>query len=212
VFAGGGDRERALGAGMAFDLVEIRFGRTAVRHLARFDARQRILAIERIDDGRQAGRREQVRARYQTPFDGIRRRHDQPTAGSERRERRRHDAGDGADLSAERQLTEKFDLFQLPRLVHPRLDDAERDRKIEPAALLRNVGRTEMGRDAAGRHPETGIQQCGANPVAALANGRRRQAGDREGRQAAGQVNLDADFVGIEAGLAPADQPGQRHR
>src|SRR5690606_30772286 len=74
------------------------------------------------------------------------------------------------------------------------------------------VGGAEVGRDPLLRKSAAGRLERGADPVPALAHGRGRQAGDREGRQPAGKVDLDGDLVRFEAPLAAAQEPREGHR
>ena len=86
-----------------------------------------------------------------------------------------------------------------------------RDREIESPAVLGNVGRPHVGRDAARGNLVAAVLQRRAHAIAALAHGRRRQAGDREGGQSAREMHLDADLVSVEPRLPAADQPREAH-
>lgn len=211
MLAGGSDAERALGARMPPDVVEAECRGGSARDPARHDGRKLDGAVEGADDLAQVVRRQDPGARDETGLGRVGRRHDEPARGAPCGQSRRYDAGDRAQLAAERELAEELDIVELPGFPSPGQDDAERDREIETSAFLRNVGRAEMGRDAARGPFEATVHEGRPHAVAALAHGRRREPRDRECRQAARDVHLDADLVGLEPRLAATDQPRQAH-
>ena len=78
--------------------------------------------------------------------------------------------------------------------------DAERDRQVEAARFLRQVGRREVDRDAlVVRELEAAGQQRGAHPLARLLDLGVGEADQGEARQAVGEMHLDGDRGRVEA-------------
>ena len=75
---------------------------------------------------------------------------------------------------------------------------AERDRQIEVAAFLGQIGRGEIDDDPARRQGEAHGTECRADPLAALGHRLVRQADDGEARQAAGDLHLDVDLGDVQ--------------
>ena len=74
-------------------------------------------------------------------------------------------------------------------------EDPDGDRQVEPRSALALRGRGQVHRDPLGRPGEPTRQNGGAHPIARLAARLVRQADDRIGRQAAGDVDLHRDGV-----------------
>ena len=87
--------------------------------------------------------------------------------------------------------------------------DADRDREVEAAALLGQIGGCQVDGDAPCREFETAVQQRAAHAVAAFLHGLFRQADDIEGRQAVGEMGFDADQRRIDAERGPAMRNGE---
>ncbi len=168
-----GDRQSALDGGMAFDVGEIARCSFRSGDLLRFDGAQRHGAVQRRDDFGQMVGCSHACAGNEGRFGRVGRGYDEFAAGGARRNGSRDDARDGPQLAPERKLAEEFDIRQSPCLLLLRYDDAERDREIEAPALLRHVGRAEMGCYPACRQVDAAVLQRGPNPVAAFADRRR---------------------------------------
>ena len=74
-----------------------------------------------------------------------------------------------------------------------------RDRQVEPGPGLAQARRREVGDDPPQRELEAAVGERRAHPLARLAHRRVGQADDREGRQAAVDVDLDPDRPGRDA-------------
>ena len=80
------------------------------------------------------------------------------------------------------------------------------DRQVHPGPGLAQAGRGEVGDDPPQRELEAAVDQRRAHPLARLAHRRVGQADDREGGQAAMDVDLDPD----RAGRDPVEGEGLR--
>ena len=78
-------------------------------------------------------------------------------------------------------------------------DHAERDREIEARAFLLNVGWGEIDRGPPARPIITAVADRGRDPILAFFDRGVGQADDHDPWVAAGGVNLDLDFVGVDA-------------
>ncbi|CUJ11638.1 Uncharacterised protein [Achromobacter xylosoxidans] len=76
---------------------------------------------------------------------------------------------------------------------------AQRDGQVEAAGLLRNVGRRQIDRDAAGGKIEAAVEDRRAHAFTAFADFGVGQADHVETRQARPQVRLDAHGMGVQA-------------
>ena len=115
-------------------------------------------------------------------------------------------------LAGQRQFAQELVLIEHPGLELIRGDqNTQRDRQIEAAAVLRQIGRRQRHCDAPRRRRETGIGDRGAHPVARFAHRRIGQADDIEARQPAGQVHLDAHRRGGNAELGAGMDDGEVH-
>lgn len=91
-------------------------------------------------------------------------------------------------------------------------EDAECDRKIETAALLRQVGGRQVDGDAALGKFELRGDERRAHPVARLAHLGVGQADQVEGRQAVGQMNFDRHLGRGKTVQRTGAHDGERHR
>ncbi len=89
--------------------------------------------------------------------------------------------------------------------------DAERDRQIEAAGFLRQIGRREIDGDPARRKFELRILQRRANAIARFAHLGLRQTDQVHGRKPAGQMHLDGDSRRVDAGQRTAVHDGDCH-
>ncbi|CUI79699.1 Uncharacterised protein [Achromobacter xylosoxidans] len=94
-------------------------------------------------------------------------------------------------------------LFPRPLLPRRQLSggqqQAQRDGQVEAAGLLRNVGRRQIDRDAAGGEIEAAVEDGRAHAFTAFADFGVGQADHVETRQARPQVRLDAHRMGVQA-------------
>ena len=91
-------------------------------------------------------------------------------------------------------------------------EDAERDRQVEAARLLRQVGRREADRDAlVVRELEAARLQRRADALARLLDLGVGEADEREARQAVGEMHLDRHRGRFEAAQGAAVDDGEGH-
>ena len=101
---------------------------------------------------------------------------------------------DRADLAIESQLADELEALQVCRedLLGVRGEDTERDREVIAAAVLGQVGRRQVDRQAPGRgKAKAGIGDGPVHAIAALAHRGFGQTDDREARHAVGEIDLD---------------------
>ena len=110
------------------------------------------------------------------------------------------DAGDRAHRAGKTQLADQFVAVARGGWQLTTGDqDANGDGEVEAAALLGQVGRSEIDRDTPRRKLEAGVEQGAAHAVAAFLHGLFRQTDDIECRQAIGEMGLDADEWCVDA-------------
>ena len=110
-------------------------------------------------------------------------------------ERGEQDPGDAGQRAVERHLAQGGIAEQLVLRQHLHLGkEPQRDRQIEMAAFLQDVGRRQVDRDAARRQGEAERRQRRAHPLARLGDRLVRQADDGERRQPRGDRHLGLDI------------------
>ena len=198
VGAGGGDFERAFGALLALHVLQVEAG-GARRRQFRLGRRQQLRALEMVDDRQQVRRRDDLDLAGPGRLAAARARADDAGVARRGRERGDQDAGHRRQRAVERDLAERDVAGQLVLRQNLHFgEQPERDRQIEMAAFLEDVGRREVYRDAARRQRETERRQRGAHPLARLGDRLVRQADDREGRQPRGNRHLGFDVDDLD--------------
>ena len=212
VRAGCGDFQRAPGQRLAAHFAEVRAvagGGTALGALGdgQFAASAQVRA--HFEQGACAAH---VDVADEGGLGGVVTRHDDAATGARRAHHRRQHAVHRAQLAGQCQFAEKFETLQgIARNAAIGGKDAERDRQVETAAVLGQVGWRQTHRDLALRIVELAIEDRRAHAVAGFAHGRLRQTHDGGARQAAGQVHL-ADHQGCaDAVLCTAVDNGEAH-
>ncbi len=131
-------------------------------------------------------------------------------AASPRFERDRQHALDRADRAIERELADKTETVERVALDFFRgRDHAERDRQIEARAFLFDIGRREIDRGPPARPKIAAVADRGRDPIAAFLHRRIRQSDDHDVGIAVGGVDLDLDFVSIDAEDGGGVDPGE---
>src|SRR5207247_1981451 len=97
------------------------------------------------------------------------------------------------------------------RKLAARSEDAQRDREIEAARILGQLGRGEIDRDAARRKFEASVVERGAHAVACFAHFRIRQSDDVKGGQSRPQVYFHGHFRRVDTRERAACHGGNRH-
>jgi len=116
-------------------------------------------------------------------------------------DRRRQHAGHRVQRAVERQLAQGGELADLLARQHlHRREHGKRDRQVEMAALLQQVGGCEIDQHAARRQGEAHRGQRRPHPLARLAHRLVRQSHDEEGGQAGGDLHLHLDRHRLDAG------------
>jgi len=78
-------------------------------------------------------------------------------------------------------------------------DHSKRNWQIEARPLLSNVSRREIHRRASARPVISAVRNRSGDAILTFLHRRIGQSDDHDGRQSAGRVHLDLDFVGINA-------------
>lgn len=170
VSARGGDFERALGLRLAFHFAEIRVDmRSSARR--RLEARQLRLAAQMRHHLQQRSRRKNVRALGKRSLGRIALGHHERTPGGPRLQCHGKRAAHRAQLARERKLTYEFMRCErLGRDLTARRQYAERNRQIEAAGILGQIGRRKIDRDAARGKLELRVVERGAHAILGLAH------------------------------------------
>ena len=217
------DLQRPLGAFLPLHVAEV--GQVgAVRPHGGLGARHQLRALEVVGELDQRPRRQHVQVAARPG--GLRaagRGADQPVAGRIGRHRGRQHARHGRDGAVERQLPQHREAAERVRRDRPDgRHDAERDGQVVVAALLREVGGSEVDGDPLRRQRQARRRQGRAHPLARFRDGLVAEADDVEHHGAVGDLHLDVDRPGLDAlegdrrnphdhrALADAIQDGRR--
>jgi hypothetical protein len=104
----------------------------------------------------------------------------------------RQDAADAPQAAVERELADRGRLLErAPRQLLRRGEKRQRDRQVEPRALLPQLGRCEVDRDPSGGEAQLGGGDAAADALASLLASAIGEADDREARDALADVGLD---------------------
>ncbi len=184
--AGGGDLERALGGLLALDVGELGIVRRVLDQ-ARRGRREHLMAAEVVDQREQRRGREDLDVAAEPGrLAAARRGADQAEVARRRGDRGRQHARDRQHRAIERELAERqVALHRIRRHGAHADQQAERDRQVEMAALLGEIGRREVDRDALGRQAEAHRAERAPDPLARFGDrlvgqpdhGERRQPG-----------------------------------
>ncbi len=198
--AGGGDLQRPLGGLLALDVGQVRQVFGAVGN-AGFRPRHDLGAAEMVGHGDQAAWRQDGHLGARPGrFRSAGGRADQAVAGGVGGHGGGQDPGNGGDGAVERQFAERGETVELVAG-----DGADRrhqrqcDRQIVMAALLGQVGRSQIDDDALGRQGQAGGVEGGADALAAFGHRLVGQADDDEIGQARGDLDLDVDADAFNA-------------
>lgn len=207
--AGSGNLERPFGMHLAFDFGHIGVCRQRLLQAARIRREQAFAANVGAHFEKRSGGQDASVARQCGFGSVLRRQHKRAAAGGEgHRKRPAH----RAKLTCQRQFADELMAFQRPGgELAARGKDPERDRQVEPARVLGQVGRRKIDRDAARGKLESGVVERCANAVLGFANFGIRQADDGERGQSRAEVNLDSDFRCADSDERAAPHNGERH-
>ena len=149
-------------------------------------------AAEMVDEGEEVGGGEHDERAGPGGLAALGGRADQADAARPGRHRGGEDAGDGGDAAVERELAEggEFGGLLAGEHVHGG-QDGERDREVEVAAFLEQVGGGEIDEDALGRERQAHGGEGGTDALAGFADGFVGQADDEEGGEAGGNLDLE---------------------
>ena len=199
VVAGGGDFEGPLGRFLTFDVAKI--GSVGLRRKnVRLRPRQRLHALEVIDERQEMRRREDVDV-FARPgrFGTGRLRADEALAHRVGADGGRQRAGNGADRTVERQFTDGgVGRDGVGRDGLHRRHHRQHDREIEMAAFLRQVGRREIDGDVLKGQAKADRVQGVADALAAFGDRLVGQADDGERCGARRDANLDLDGARLD--------------
>ena len=114
--------------------------------------------------------------------------------------RNRQHASHRPNRAVEPQLAEKHEpVDALGGQCAERHEEADRDRKVETRSGLSLITGREADGDAPRRDREAGVGERGRDALAALLHLAGRKPDDRPVRQPLGDVDLDADVVGVDS-------------
>lgn len=198
--AGHGDLERALGGFLSAHIAQILHART-VDQLARRGARQRLAALEVIDQLDQRARRQdrQIAARPGR-FRPARFGADEAAAAFGGQHRRGQGARARRDRAVQAQLAHRqIVLPGLGRQHAERDHQPDRDGQVVMGTLLGPVGRGEIDDQPLGGERQADGGEGGAYALAALGHGLVGEPDDVEGGLAAGDLDLDVGPARLRA-------------
>ena len=199
VTAGRGHLERPLGGLLALDVLEVE-GRDRDLGQRRLGRGQHLGALEMVDQGEQGVRRQDLDAARPGRLAALGRRADQPALAGVGVDRRRQHPGHRADPPVQRQLAQGRVAADLVGGQDPHGDQqAERDRQVEVAAFLEQVGGRQVHGDALGRQRQAEGAERGAHPLAAFGDRLVGQADHGEGGQAGRHLHLGVDVDHVDA-------------
>ena len=180
VRAGRGDFERALRLLLALHVAEVGVGRAAASAFARVRASSGASPARCATPRAACAPAGCARLRRARPRRVAFRQHESASGGA-RRQRHGERAAHRAQLAGERELArELVAVERLQRELAARGEDAERDRQVEAAGVLRQVGRREIDRDAPRGKLEMRVVERRAHAVARFAHLGIGQADDVE--------------------------------
>ena len=214
------DLERAFCVRLPFDLAQIG-QRSGFAEMARYCHRQR-LPLRRRPGQQGSHHVEQVAG----PVDheavadeccllgagvGQHQRTCRPTGLAPQRQSHRERAAYRTQVAGQRQLAGEFEAFERGHIdLTARREDTQRDRQIEAAGFLRQIGRRQIDRDALVVWKlQAAVQQRCAHPLARFLHFGIGQPDQREVRQAVREVHLDRDFGGEQRMQRPAVDDGE---
>jgi hypothetical protein len=211
VVASGRDLQRAFGLSLALHVGHIRITRRFTDRRGR-PGLQQLGAGQMCADLQQTAGGVHLRIAYQRRFGRVGfREHERATAAM-CAERHRERAANRAQFAGQRELAGKLILRQcIQWQLAGRTQDAERDRQVEAAALLGQVGGSEIHGDALCGKFESRCLQRSAHAVLRFLDLGLRQADDREARQTIGEMCLHRDRRGVHARDGAAVQDCNRH-
>ncbi len=130
-----------------------------------------------------------------------------------RRQHHRQRTANRAQLACQRKLARQIRSRRARRRrdLPARSEYAERDRQIETAGLLGQVGGGKIDRDAARREFELRVLHRSADAVSRFAHFGFGQTHDVHPRQSAGEMHLDGNQRRFNAGERAAVHDGNRH-
>jgi hypothetical protein len=195
---GRGDLECAFRERLTANVAEV--GKFTDERLRRATWQQRP-AREMRADREQAGGRVDDDIAYQRRFAGAGHGQDKRATFAMRLERHRQRSTDRPQFAGQCQLARELVGSECRRRNLPRCcQDPERDRQIESARLLGQVGGGEIGCDPACRKLEMRVLQCGTHAVPTFLDLGLRKTHKVARRQATGKMHLDRDRRRVEAG------------
>ena len=208
VAAGRRHFEHALGAFLALDLRKVGINGAVVGD-QRFRHRQRLLATQMVEQGKQRGRRHDGRA-FAVAGRGLEaapsrlaaahRGADQATAGRGRGDRRRQYARHTAEGAIQRQFAQHHEIFQALAGEHTHGGKkCEGNRQVVVAAFLSQIGRRQIDGDALWREGQAQRPECCPHPLATFAHGLVGEADHRESDGPRRDHDLHVDRQDVDA-------------
>jgi hypothetical protein len=175
--------------------------------------RERRLPLQMRAHLEQGGRGQHPHTGNQSAFGRALRRQHEAASRVARAARHGERTAHRAQLARERELARELVRIELRGgQLTGRSEDAERDRQVEAAAFLRQLGRREIDRDPPRRELEAAVRERSAHAFAAFLHLRLREPDDGEAGEPGPDVHLDVDRGGVEPGERPAAHDRKRHQ
>jgi len=196
----------ALGVRLPFDIGQVMHKSRRWRD-GGLMRRQGGVARQMGADIEQAARRQNGGTGNQRRLIGTRCRQDERAPGPGGGQAHRQGAAHRPQLAGQRQLAGKFmnvQLFRPDGQLTRGNQDPQRNRQIEAARLLGQIGRRQIDGDAPRRKIKPAVLQRRPHPLAGFLDFRFRQADQRQRRQAAGQVYLNRYLGCLQPGQGTA--------
>ena len=198
--ARGGDFERALGALLSLDLIEIQGVLDVLADLGR-RPREHLRAAYVIDELQQRGRRENFHLRARPGrFRSAGCRANETVVARISGNRGRQCTGDRRQRAVEPELADYGEAAHgVGRDRADRGHESERDRQIVMAAFLRQIGRRQIDRDAFGRQRQARSDQRRAHAVARFGDGLVGKTDEIEGGKSRRDLHLHVHGPSLDA-------------
>ena len=199
--AGRRDFQRALGAFLAAHLRQIRAAPGLGLGGGQGGGGQQLAAGEMVDQGGQVGGGQDLHRAGPGGFGALGARADQAKLPRPGADRGRQHARHRRQRAIQRQFAKRREFRDgVARDDLHRSEHAERDGQVEMAAFLQQVGGGEVHDHPLRRQGQADGGQRRADAFLALGHRLVRQADDEEGGQPLGQLHLDLDGDGLDAG------------
>ncbi|MNQ81193.1 hypothetical protein D3C85_962020 [compost metagenome] len=145
----GSNQQRPLGRNLALHFIQVGIGFAGMEQAIGGIGLDGRVTIEMRDRFQQVIHRNHLQSGGQASLLGIRPRHHQRASGLARREGRRQYPANRPHLTGKCQLSQALHIIEgQRRYLHAGRQDSQGYRQVEPPAILRQISRGEVQRDA----------------------------------------------------------------